>query len=185
MINEKHIVSSFDRDLESVQALVMKMGGLVEAAMLDAAQALDTRDEELAAKVRANDSAIDGMEDQIQHECARLIALRTPAATDLRTVLSVMRIAGQLERCGDYAKNLAKRSLILSQLPQIDGATGSIRRMSRTVVMQLKDIFSASSDGVSQPSNSSLRFKQKALAATILATLAIIAFIARSPSSAP
>jgi phosphate transport system protein len=143
MINEKHIVSSFDRDLESVQALVMKMGGLVEAAMLDAAQALDTRDEELAAKVRANDSAIDGMEDQIQHECARLIALRTPAATDLRTVLSVMRIAGQLERCGDYAKNLAKRSLILSQLPQIDGATGSIRRMSRTVVMQLKDALDA------------------------------------------
>jgi phosphate transport system protein len=143
MINEKHIVSSFDRDLESVQALVMKMGGLVEAAMLDAAQALDTRDEELAAKVRANDSAIDGMEDQIQHECARLIALRTPTASDLRTVLSVMRIAGQLERCGDYAKNLAKRSLVLSQLPQIDGATGSIRRMSRTVVMQLKDALDA------------------------------------------
>lgn len=143
MINEKHIVSSFDRDLEGVQAMVMKMGGLVEAAMLDAAQALDTRDEELAARVRANDSVIDAMEDQIQHECARLIALRTPTASDLRTVLSVMRIAGQLERCGDYAKNLAKRSLVLSQMPQIEGATGSIRRMSRTVVMQLKDALDA------------------------------------------
>jgi phosphate transport system protein len=143
MINEKHIVSSFDRDLEGVQAMVMKMGGLVEAAMLDAAQALDTRDEELAARVRSNDSVIDAMEEQIQHECARLIALRTPTASDLRTVLSVMRIAGQLERCGDYAKNLAKRSLVLSQMPQIEGATGSIRRMSRTVVMQLKDALDA------------------------------------------
>jgi len=143
MINEKHIVSSFDRDLESVQAMVMKMGGLVEAAMLDAAQALDTRDEELAAKVRANDSAIDSMEDQIQHECARLIALRTPAATDLRTVLSVMRIAGQLERCGDYAKNLAKRTLVLTQMQPVGGSAGSIRRLAKAVQLLLRDALDA------------------------------------------
>ena len=76
MNTDKHIVSSFDRDLEGVQALVMKMGGLVEAAMLDAAQALDTRDEELAQRVRAGDKAIDALEEQIHTECARLIALR-------------------------------------------------------------------------------------------------------------
>lgn len=143
MNSDKHIVSSFDRDLEGVQAMVMKMGGLVEAAMLDAAQALDTRDEELATRVRSADAAIDALEEQIQQECARLIALRGPTASDLRTVLSVMRIAQVLERCGDYAKNLAKRSLVLNQMPQIIGATGSIRRMTRTVVMQLKDALDA------------------------------------------
>lgn len=143
MNSEKHIVSAFDRDLEAVQALVMKMGGLVEAAMLDAAQALDTRDEELAARVRQDDKAIDALEEQIQQECARLIALRGPTASDLRTVLSVMRIAANLERCGDYAKNLAKRSVVLSQMSPIDGAAGSIRRMGRSVVILLKDALDA------------------------------------------
>ena len=143
MQNDKHIVSSFDRDLEGVQAMVMKMGGLVEAALLDAAQALDTRDEELANRVRAGDAAIDALEDQVQSECARLIALRGPTASDLRTVLTVMRIAANLERCGDYAKNLAKRSVVLNSMAQIEGATGSIRRMSRAVVLMLKDSLDA------------------------------------------
>lgn len=143
MHSEKHIVSSFDRDLEGVQAMVMKMGGLVETALLDAAQALDTRDEELAARVRADDKVIDALEEQVHTECARLIALRGPTASDLRTVLTVMRIAANLERCGDYAKNLAKRSVVLNGMMPIDGATGSIRRMSRAVVMQLKDALDA------------------------------------------
>jgi len=143
MHSEKHIVSSFDRDLEGVQAMVMKMGGLVETALLEAAQALDTRDEELAARVRADDKVIDALEEQVHTECARLIALRGPTASDLRTVLTVMRIAANLERCGDYAKNLAKRSVVLNGMMPIDGATGSIRRMSRAVVMQLKDALDA------------------------------------------
>ncbi|WP_091300165.1 phosphate signaling complex protein PhoU [Gemmobacter aquatilis] len=143
MNTDKHIVSSFDRDLEGVQALVMKMGGLVEAAMLDAAQALDTRDEELAQRVRAGDKAIDALEEQIHTECARLIALRSPTASDLRTVLTVMRIAGNLERCGDYAKNLAKRGTLLAQMTPIEGATGSIRRMTKAVVLMLKDALDA------------------------------------------
>ena len=105
-----HILSAFDRDLESVQALVMRMGGLVEAALLDAAEALDTRDEDLAMRVRAGDAAVDALEDQINEECARLLALRGPTAGDLRTVLTVMKIAASLERAGDYAKNLAKRT---------------------------------------------------------------------------
>lgn len=143
MINDKHIVSSFDRDLEGVQAMVMKMGGLVETSMLDAAEALDTRDEELASRVRQGDRAIDALEEQIQIECARLIALRSPTASDLRTVLSVMRIASTLERCGDYAKNMAKRTAVLAPMPAIDGTTGSIRRMTRAVVMLLKDALDA------------------------------------------
>ena len=142
-MQDSHIVSSFDRDLEGVQAQVMKMGGLVEKALLDAAEALELRDEALAGKVRAGDKAIDGLEEMIQTECARIIAQRAPTASDLRTVLTVMRIAANLERCGDYAKNLAKRSVVLNSMAQIEGATGSIRRMSRAVVLMLKDSLDA------------------------------------------
>ena len=140
---EPHIRSAFDRDLESVQALVMKMGGLVELALLQAAQALETRDEALATEVRAADRAIDELEDLIHTECARIIAIRAPAATDLRTVLTVMRIAGSLERSGDYAKNLAKRSLVLGQMRPVNGSAGSISRMARSVVALLKDALDA------------------------------------------
>jgi phosphate uptake regulator len=113
-MNNTHISSAFDRDLEGIQMLLMKMGGLVESAILDAAQALETRDGELAEQVRRGDQVIDALEEQINVDCARVIALRAPTATDLRTVLTVIKIAGNLERCGDYAKNLAKRSLVLT-----------------------------------------------------------------------
>ncbi|MFV0493216.1 MAG: phosphate signaling complex protein PhoU [Pseudorhodobacter sp.] len=139
MTNEPHIASAFDRDLEAIQAMMLKMGGLVESALLDAAQALETRDDDLAERVRKGDRAVDLLEEQINTEAARLIALRAPTAGDLRTVLTVMKIAASLERCGDYAKNLAKRSSVLSQMPQIDGTTGAIRRMARAVEALLKD----------------------------------------------
>jgi phosphate transport system protein len=143
MKNTSHILSAFDRDLESVQAMVMRMGGLVEKSLLDAAEALDARDDDLAARVRAGDKAIDALEDQINSECARLIALRAPAAGDLRTVLTVMKIAAALERAGDYAKNLAKRTVILGQMHQIPGASGAIRRLAKTVVLMLNDALDA------------------------------------------
>ena len=138
-MGELHIASAFDRDLESIQALVMRMGGMVEAAILDAAQALDTADADLAEKVRAGDKAIDALEEKINEETARLIALRAPTASDLRVVLSVMKIAASLERVGDYAKNIAKRAHVLGGLAQIDGAGGSVRRMSRAVEAMLRD----------------------------------------------
>ena len=143
MIENPHIASAFDRDLEAVQAMIMKMGGLVETALSDAALALETRDEELAERVRRGDAAIDALEDQVNSECARLIALRAPTATDLRTVLTVMKIAGTLERCGDYAKNLGKRSNVLAQMSPIAGAAGSIRRMAKQVQLLLKDALDA------------------------------------------
>jgi phosphate transport system protein len=140
---EQHIVSAFDRDLEGVQAQVMKMGGMVEKALLDAAEALERRDEALAEKVRAADKAIDELEELIQTDCARIIALRAPHATDLRTVLTVMRMASALERSGDYAKNLAKRSLVLMQMTPVNGAPGAVRRMAKAVVTQLSDALDA------------------------------------------
>jgi phosphate transport system protein len=139
MNSERHIATVFDRDLEAIQATIMKMGGLVEAAILNAAQALDTRDEELAEQVRQGDAAIDGLEELVNTECARVIALRAPTASDLRTVLTVMKIAASLERCGDYAKNLAKRATVLAQMPPVDGAAGSVRRMAKLVEQLLKD----------------------------------------------
>ena len=121
----------------------MKMGGLVEASILDAASALETRDDDLAARVRLGDKVIDALEDQINTECARLIALRAPAASDLRTVLTVMKIAASLERCGDYAKNLAKRSLVLTQMTPIEGSAGAIKRMAKAVEVLLRDSLDA------------------------------------------
>ena len=143
MNTDRHIASAFDRDLEGVQALVLRMGGLVESALAEAADALELADASLARKVMMEDAAIDVLEDQVNSECARLIAIRAPIAGDLRTVLSVMKIASALERCGDYAKNLAKRSIVLSQMRAIPGASGSIRRMSRLVGLMLQEALDA------------------------------------------
>ncbi len=142
-MNSAHILTAFDRDLEAAQALVVRMGGLVEAALLDAAEALDTRDADLAAKVRVGDKAIDALEDEINTRCALLLALRGPTAGDLRTVLTVMKIAAALERAGDYAKNLAKRTAALATMPQVPGASGSIRRLAKAVVQMLTDALDA------------------------------------------
>jgi len=139
MINERHILSAFDRDLERVQSLVLKMGGMVEAAINDTAIALERRDEELAEEVRRRDKAIDALEVQINQEAARLIALRSPRATDLRLALSVLKIAAALERVGDYAKNIAKRTNVLSTMSPIEGAGQALRRMATTVERMLKD----------------------------------------------
>ena len=139
MNRDKHISSAFDRDLETIQALVVKMGGMVEAAIIDASTALDTRDEELADEVRRRDKAIDALEAQINEDAARLIALRAPTATDLRMVLAVIKISASLERVGDYAKNMAKRTSVLSQMPAIEGAGMALRRMSGAVNKMLQD----------------------------------------------
>jgi len=135
----QHILSAFDRDLEAVQAMVVKMGGMVEAQILDSALALETRDEELAEEVRKRDKAIDALEEKINEEAARLIALRSPAASDLRVALSVIKIAGSLERVGDLSKNIAKRVNVLVQMPAINGSTGAIRRMAQTAETMMKD----------------------------------------------
>lgn len=141
--HSKHIVASYDRDLEAIQAMIMKMGGMVEAAILEAANSLEMRDEELAERVRQNDLAIDALEEAVNEECARLLALRQPAASDLRTVLTVMKISANLERVGDYAKNMAKRTSVLVQMSPIEGSSGAIRRMAKTVEGMLKDALDA------------------------------------------
>ncbi|MGO4914874.1 phosphate signaling complex protein PhoU [Pseudogemmobacter sp. W21_MBD1_M6] len=143
MADKAHIASAFDRDLEGITALIMKMGGMVEAAIQDAAKSLETRDTELAEQVRANDKLIDKLEERINEEAARVIALRSPTAGDLRTVLTVIKISANLERMGDYAKNLAKRTSVLVQMPPVAGSSGAIRRMAREVELMLTDVLNA------------------------------------------
>ncbi|MCR9086520.1 MAG: phosphate signaling complex protein PhoU [Rhodobacteraceae bacterium] len=142
-MSKPHITSAYDRDLEAVQAHLMKMGGLVEAAIIDAANSLETRDEDLAEQVRRNDRQIDEMETRVNEEAARLIALRAPTAVDLRTVLTVMKISNNLERVGDYAKNMAKRTSVLVHMTPIEGSASDIRRMAKSVELMLKDALDA------------------------------------------
>ncbi|MBB5721865.1 phosphate transport system protein [Loktanella ponticola] len=139
----EHISSAYDRDLEEIQALVMRMGGLVEQSILSAADALAARDLELAEQVRAADKAIDTLELQINDEAARTIALRAPVSKDLRSILTVLRIAASLERIGDYAKNMAKRTGTLVDMPPINGSDKALRRMAREVQLMLKDVLDA------------------------------------------
>jgi phosphate transport system protein len=142
-MQEQHIASAFDRDLEKIQARIMKMGGLVEESIRNAAQSLEKRDEEMADRVRAGDKVIDDLEDMINEETARVIALRAPTAIDLRLVLSVLKISGNLERIADYAKNIAKRTGVLAQMAPVDDSAAALRRMAREVELMLKDALDA------------------------------------------
>jgi len=142
-MTQQHITSAFDRDLEDIQTKIMKMGGLVEAAILEGAISLETRDEERAEKVRAADKAIDLLEEKINEDAARLIALRSPTAGDLRLVLAIMKISGNLERIGDYAKNMAKRTGVLAQMAPVSDSACSLRRMAKEVSKMLKDVLDA------------------------------------------
>ena len=143
MQNQDHIAGAFDRDLENIQALIMQMGGLVETAISDAARGLEMRDVELGRQVRDNDKQIDALEEQVAVEVARVIAMRSPTAGDLRTVLSVLKISSNLERVGDYAKNLGKRTAVLSEMPAVEGSGTSIRGMAKDVNVMLKDALDA------------------------------------------
>lgn len=136
---EAHIRSQYDRDLEAVQAHLLRMGGLVETALAGSAEALDSLDLDRAQAIVAADDAIDDLEELINDECAKIIALRAPTATDLRVVLAVMRTANSLERVGDYAKNVAKRTSVLAKSRRIEGASGTIRRMAKLVAAMLDD----------------------------------------------
>ena len=142
-MNEHHIASAFDRDLEAIQAQIMKMGGLVETAIDDATRSLEMRDLELAEQVRTGDATIDDLEEEINQEAARVIALRAPTAIDLRLLLSVVKMSASLERIGDYAKNLAKRTAILTEMEPVNGSAGALRRMSKAVGGMLNDALDA------------------------------------------
>ena len=142
MVNT-HIASAFDRDLDKIQAQIIKMGSLVETAICDAATAYELRDLELARQVRLNDKTIDQLEESINDECSRLIALRAPTAVDLRLVLSVFKVSSNLERIGDYSKNIAKRTIVLEDLANSDIRRLGLKRLAREVELMLRDALDA------------------------------------------
>ena len=142
-MSTEHIVSSFDRDLEGIQAKVMRMGGLVEEALRNAVRALEDGDLDLARVVRHGDKAIDALNEEIRSQTAQLLALRAPTAIDLRLVLSVMAISASLERIGDYAKNIAKRTPTVADATKINGSIGSLRQMTQFVIRMISDALDA------------------------------------------
>ena len=105
----EHTVKAFDEDITRLRGLIAEMGGLAEVAIHEALESLVRGDEELAASVVARDKKIDTLETEVDRLAVRIIALRAPMADDLREVIAALKIAGVVERIGDYSKNIAKR----------------------------------------------------------------------------
>jgi phosphate transport system protein len=105
----EHTVKAFDEDMTRLRGLVAEMGGLAELSIAEAMDALVRGDERLAAGVIARDRRIDLLESEVDRLSVRVLALRAPMADDLREVIAALKIAGVIERIGDYAKNIAKR----------------------------------------------------------------------------
>ena len=106
----EHTVKAFDEDITRLRGLIAEMGGLAEVAVAEAMRALVNGDEEMAAAVVERDKKLDALESEVDAMAIRVIALRAPMADDLREVIAALKIAGVVERIGDYAKNIAKRA---------------------------------------------------------------------------
>ena len=119
MSHGDHTVSSFDNDLAQLERCVLEMGGLAESQLQEAMGALVKRDIEAAERIIARDAELDDCERKIEASALSIIARRQPMANDLRYVFGNVKIAGSLERIGDYAKNIAKRSIILAHHPAV------------------------------------------------------------------
>ena len=146
-MSEPHTVRSYEEELNQLAAEVARMGGLTEAQVSAAVEAVARRDVALSEAVVARDERIDALELEIESRCIRLVALRQPLADDLRQTLSAIKIAGNLERCGDLAKSIAKRGLVLNEAEPIIPLTRSIERLGRLVAARLKDVLDAYATG--------------------------------------
>ena len=105
----EHTVKAFDEDITRLRGLIAEMGGLAEVSLSEAMDALVRGNEDLARSVIQRDKRIDGFEMEVDRLAIRILALRAPMADDLREVIASLKIAGVIERIGDYAKNIAKR----------------------------------------------------------------------------
>jgi phosphate transport system protein len=112
-----HIYKPFDAELRALKDQVLAMGGLVEAHIADAMAALTDKDVSRAQHLIASDRAVDAMEIAIDEQCIRMLALRQPAASDLRFIASTLKIVTDLERVGDLAVNMGERALALIEEP--------------------------------------------------------------------
>ena len=137
-----HTVKSFDDDIAQLRSIITRMGGLCEVQIGAAVEALVSRNVEAARQVVADDKRIDALEAEAEALAVRIIALRAPLAGDLREIVAALKIAGVLERIGDYAKNIAKRASVLAQAPPIEPVV-IVPEMARAVNGMIRDVLDA------------------------------------------
>lgn len=142
MSEAQHIVKSFDAELRRLRGLLTEMGGLVESQVALATQALVSNDAVVATRAVELDPAVDALERQVEQLVIQMLALRQPMAADLRQVVAALKITSALERIGDYAKNAARRSIVLGQFRLPFSLTGLVN-MSRLVQENLKTVIDA------------------------------------------
>ncbi|MBS0459716.1 MAG: phosphate signaling complex protein PhoU [Proteobacteria bacterium] len=137
----QHIVKSHDDEQTALRDTLIYMGQLATSQLESALNALTQRNEAAAHEVITNDERIDALEQQINHDAIRLIQ-RGPLASDLRVILAALRVASDIERIGDYAANIAKRSLVLNQSPPLSHTRG-LDALGRMAAHQLRDVLRA------------------------------------------
>jgi phosphate transport system protein len=141
-MQEPHTHKHFDVELARLGRELQTMGEAAVRQLGAALSALEQRDDEAAERVIAADAAIDQREGEISHDVLRLVALRQPVARDLREVLAALRVASDIERVGDLAANLAKRSRVLNALPVV-AASAALRPLAELAESQLRDVLRA------------------------------------------
>ncbi|NQV44005.1 MAG: phosphate signaling complex protein PhoU [Rhodospirillales bacterium] len=137
-----HIVREFDIELQKLDNLIAELGGLAESQLADAVDALVNRDAERAQVIAAADARLDELERKIDELGIDIMIRRQPMASDLRIVIAALKTSSILERIGDYAKNIAKRTIALSQMPAI-GSVRSVQRMAELAQSQIKMVLDA------------------------------------------
>ena len=143
---KEHIVTAYDQELTRLSDLISRMGGLAESQITQAIEALSSRDSVLAEQVVEGDRKIDALEADVHEFALRLLALRQPMALDLRQIVAAIRIAPDIERIGDYAKNVAKRTIALNQIPPVQPVF-TVPRMAQLVQQMIKDVLDAFAAG--------------------------------------
>ncbi len=142
-MNEDHIVKSYDEDLERLDNLIAEMGGLAEAHLADSIDALIRFDTETANRIVSDDRKIDDLESEVDKLAVQVVALRQPMADDLRVVITALKISSNIERIGDYAKNISKRTMTLAKTPAIGSSVNTIARMGGVVQGMIKNVLDA------------------------------------------
>jgi phosphate transport system protein len=139
----EHIVKQFDQDLRAIGGLIAEMGGLAEQMVADSMEALLAVDAPLAQMVIDRDRVVDRLQQTLEEKAVLTIATRQPIAIDLREVIAALRVANDLERIGDLAKNIAKRVLALNGQLQPPRLAGGVEHIRELVLEQLKTVLDA------------------------------------------
>jgi phosphate transport system protein len=142
-MNDLHTAKAFDADLQDLARMVAEMGGLAEKQVADAVDALAKRDTTLATRVTTSDANIDALQREIEAKSVLTIARRQPMAVDLRDIVGSLRIANDLERIGDLAKNIAKRVIALNAEFPPPKLIRGVEHMTDLVLEQLKAVLDA------------------------------------------